>query len=204
MHRIEPLGYMRDLLCLLPRWPKHHVLDLAPVNWTQTVAQTEVQQALAANVFRQVVLGQRTWSRPAPHAWPCQKYAIRPLAAARAFPDGYPYCLRRECVKSGRAVQSRGPESFPEARTRAFIAAMHARAQDSAEETVRVSSFADAGVLTGTGDTTCVSKPGARVSSRQAGSPSFDVPPAQVEHVGGRLRAVRLLAHHAPRSAGFT
>ena len=73
-----------------------------------------------------------------------------------------------------------------------------------AEETVRVSSFADAGVLTGTGDTTCVSKPGARVSSRQAGSPSFDVPPAQVEHVGGRLRAVRLLAHHAPRSAGFT
>ena len=49
MHRIEPLGYMRDLLCLLPRWPKHRVLDVAPVNWTQTVAQTEVQQALAAN-----------------------------------------------------------------------------------------------------------------------------------------------------------
>ena len=60
MHRIEPLGYMRDLLCLLPRWPKHRVLDLAPVNWTQTVAQAEVQQALASNVFRQVVLGQRT------------------------------------------------------------------------------------------------------------------------------------------------
>jgi hypothetical protein len=60
MHRIEPLGYMRDLLCLLPRWPKHRVLDLAPVNWTQTLAQSEVQQALAANVFRQVVLGQRT------------------------------------------------------------------------------------------------------------------------------------------------
>jgi hypothetical protein len=60
MHRIEPLGYMRDLLCLLPRWPRHRVLDLAPVNWTQTVAQADVQQALAANVFRQVVLGQRT------------------------------------------------------------------------------------------------------------------------------------------------
>jgi hypothetical protein len=60
MHRIEPLGYMRDLLCLLPRWPRHRVLDLAPVNWTQTLAQSEVQQALAANVFRQVVLGQRT------------------------------------------------------------------------------------------------------------------------------------------------
>jgi hypothetical protein len=60
MHRIEPLGYMRDLLCLLPGWPKHRVLELAPVNWTQTVAQSEVQRALAANVFRQVVLGQRT------------------------------------------------------------------------------------------------------------------------------------------------
>jgi cyclopropane fatty-acyl-phospholipid synthase-like methyltransferase len=49
-----------------------------------------------------------------------------------------------ECVKSGRAVQSRGPESFPEARTGAFIAAMHARAGDSAEETVRLSGIHDA------------------------------------------------------------
>jgi transposase len=59
MHRIEPLGYIRDLLCLLPRWPKHRVLELAPAYWAQTVAQPEVQQALAANVFRQVVLGLR-------------------------------------------------------------------------------------------------------------------------------------------------
>ena len=49
-----------------------------------------------------------------------------------------------ECVKSGRAVQSRGPEGFPEARTRAFIAAMHARARDSAEGTVRLSGIRDA------------------------------------------------------------
>ncbi|MGO9661959.1 MAG: methyltransferase [Polyangia bacterium] len=49
-----------------------------------------------------------------------------------------------ECVKTGRAVQSRGPESFPEARTGAFIAAMHARAGDSAEETVRLSGIHDA------------------------------------------------------------
>jgi ubiquinone/menaquinone biosynthesis C-methylase UbiE len=49
-----------------------------------------------------------------------------------------------ECVKAGRAVQPRGPEGFPEARTRAFIAAMHARAQDSAEETVRLSGIRDA------------------------------------------------------------
>ena len=29
MHDIEPLAYMRDLLCLLPRWPRHRVLELA-------------------------------------------------------------------------------------------------------------------------------------------------------------------------------
>ena len=60
MHRIEPLGYMRDLLCLLPSWPKHRVLELAPAYWQETVARPEVQQVLAANIFRQVVLGQRT------------------------------------------------------------------------------------------------------------------------------------------------
>jgi SAM-dependent methyltransferase/DNA-binding CsgD family transcriptional regulator len=49
-----------------------------------------------------------------------------------------------ECVKSGRAVRSRGPEGLPEARTRAFIAAMHARAQESARETVRLSGIHDA------------------------------------------------------------
>ena len=60
MHQIEPLAYMRDLLCLLPSWPKHRVLELAPVNWKTTLERPEVQQTLAANVFRQVVLGQRT------------------------------------------------------------------------------------------------------------------------------------------------
>jgi ubiquinone/menaquinone biosynthesis C-methylase UbiE len=49
-----------------------------------------------------------------------------------------------DCVKSGGAVRSRGPEGFPETRTRAFIAAMHARAQDSAQETVRLSGIRDA------------------------------------------------------------
>ena len=49
-----------------------------------------------------------------------------------------------ECVKSGKAVATRGPESFPEARTRAFIAAMHARARDNAEQTVRLAGIRDA------------------------------------------------------------
>jgi hypothetical protein len=60
MHRIEPLGYMRDLLCLLPRWPKHRVLELAPAYWRKTIARPEVEQMLASNLLRQVALGQRT------------------------------------------------------------------------------------------------------------------------------------------------
>jgi hypothetical protein len=32
LHGIESLAYMRDLLCLLPSWPKNRVLQLAPVN----------------------------------------------------------------------------------------------------------------------------------------------------------------------------
>ncbi len=57
LHQIEPLGYLRDLLCLLPRWPQHRVLDLAPVNWPQTSQEPQTQQRLAANPFRRVVLG---------------------------------------------------------------------------------------------------------------------------------------------------
>ena len=49
-----------------------------------------------------------------------------------------------DCVKSGKAVRSRGPEGFSEVRTRAFIAAMHARAQESAQETVLLSGIRDA------------------------------------------------------------
>ena len=49
-----------------------------------------------------------------------------------------------DCVQSGKATATRGPESFPEARTRAFIAAMHARAQENAEQTARLSGIRDA------------------------------------------------------------
>jgi SAM-dependent methyltransferase len=49
-----------------------------------------------------------------------------------------------ECVRSGKATVTRGPESFSEVRTRAFIAAMHARAQDDAKETARLSGIRDA------------------------------------------------------------
>lgn len=57
MHRLEPFAYMRDLLCLLPSWPRHRVLELAPAYWRQTFENSETQQALEANVLRRVVLG---------------------------------------------------------------------------------------------------------------------------------------------------
>lgn len=58
MHKIEPWAYLRDLFCLLPNWPINRVLELAPVNWRETLAQSEVQQKLDANLYRRVTLMQ--------------------------------------------------------------------------------------------------------------------------------------------------
>jgi hypothetical protein len=44
MHRVEPWSYLRDLFCLIPTWPAHRMLELAPVNWTTTRALSEVQR----------------------------------------------------------------------------------------------------------------------------------------------------------------
>ena len=57
LHGIEPLGYMRDLLCLLPSWQNSRVLDLAPANWNKTLEQKDTQQRLAGNIYRRVSLG---------------------------------------------------------------------------------------------------------------------------------------------------
>ncbi len=54
---LEPYAYLRDLLCLLPSWPKHRLLDLAPAYWNKTLEQTDAQQRLDANVFRRASLG---------------------------------------------------------------------------------------------------------------------------------------------------
>jgi hypothetical protein len=56
LHDIEPLGYIRDLFCVLPSWPQVRVLELAPAYWKQTLQQRETQEKLAANVFRRVLL----------------------------------------------------------------------------------------------------------------------------------------------------
>jgi transposase len=56
MHRIEPWAYLRDLFCLLPAWPRQRLLELAPANWSATVAEADVQQKLTANIFRRATL----------------------------------------------------------------------------------------------------------------------------------------------------
>ena len=57
LHGLEPLGYLRDLLCLLPSWPVQRVLELAPANWRRTLENPDVRAEFEANVFRQAALG---------------------------------------------------------------------------------------------------------------------------------------------------
>jgi transposase len=56
MHKIEPWAYLRDLFCLLPSWPAHRVLELAPANWTALLQDLQVQQRLDANIYRRATL----------------------------------------------------------------------------------------------------------------------------------------------------
>jgi transposase len=53
---IEPWSYLRDLFCLLPEWPVHRVLELAPVNWETTRERNDVRKALESNPFRRLTL----------------------------------------------------------------------------------------------------------------------------------------------------
>jgi transposase len=76
LHKIEPFAYVRDLLCLLPRWPSHRVLELAPAYWRQTVEKPEAQQALDANVLRRVILGLPGGASHRPPELPRQTTAV--------------------------------------------------------------------------------------------------------------------------------
>ena len=57
LHGIEPFGYLRDLLVLLPDWSRNRVLELAPKCWQQTLEQTDAQERLARCPFRRISLG---------------------------------------------------------------------------------------------------------------------------------------------------
>jgi transposase len=42
MHDVEPWEYLRDILVLLPEWPVHRALELAPLHWQETRQKPEV------------------------------------------------------------------------------------------------------------------------------------------------------------------
>ena len=56
MHGVEPWTYLRDIFCIVAHVPEHRMIDLAPLNWRETVARPEVQAMLDANRFRRVTL----------------------------------------------------------------------------------------------------------------------------------------------------
>jgi transposase len=56
---VEPWAYLRDIFCLLPRWPEHRLLELAPVAWNETRARDDVRELLDANPFRKLTLDSR-------------------------------------------------------------------------------------------------------------------------------------------------
>ena len=53
---VEPWAYLRDVFCLLPDWPAHDLLDLAPLNWATTRERDDVRELLAKNQFRGLTL----------------------------------------------------------------------------------------------------------------------------------------------------
>lgn len=46
MKDVEPYGYLRDVLTLLPAWPTSRVLELAPANWKETAQRPDVLEQL--------------------------------------------------------------------------------------------------------------------------------------------------------------
>ena len=56
---VEPWSYLRDIFCLLPRWPEHRLIELAPVLWNETRARGDVRALLDANPFRTLTLDTR-------------------------------------------------------------------------------------------------------------------------------------------------
>jgi transposase len=53
---IEPWAYLRDLFCVLPTWPRHRLLELAPVYWSATAETDEVRAKLDTNPYRALTL----------------------------------------------------------------------------------------------------------------------------------------------------
>jgi transposase len=44
LHRLDPEAYLRDLIRVLPFWPRERYLELAPKYWPQTRTQLDAAQ----------------------------------------------------------------------------------------------------------------------------------------------------------------
>jgi hypothetical protein len=51
LHGIEPWAYLRDVLILVPDWPRDRLLELSPKCWKQTLEQTDARQRLKRSVW---------------------------------------------------------------------------------------------------------------------------------------------------------
>ena len=56
---VEPWSYLRDVFSLLPRWPEHALLDLAPLKWKKTAERNDVRRLLDADPIRRLTLDAR-------------------------------------------------------------------------------------------------------------------------------------------------
>lgn len=54
LHGIEPWAYLRDVLILLPDWPRDRVLELAPKFWKQSLEHSDAQKRLDESIWSRV------------------------------------------------------------------------------------------------------------------------------------------------------
>ena len=54
LHDIEPWAYLRDVLILVPDWPRERLLELSPKYWKQTLEHSDARQRLADSVWSRV------------------------------------------------------------------------------------------------------------------------------------------------------
>jgi len=47
LHRLDPFAYLDEILRVLPHWPRHRYLELAPKNWTATRARLRPEELAA-------------------------------------------------------------------------------------------------------------------------------------------------------------
>jgi transposase len=57
---VEPWSYLRDIFCLLPDWPEHRLLELAPVHWSKTREQDDVRRLLDQHPLRKLTFPQQS------------------------------------------------------------------------------------------------------------------------------------------------